>query len=536
MNIKQRLMGVAAIGIILFLVIGSVGVVSLDQMDDSATDMRIKNSLLRNHLTADMMHDALSSDVMGALVAKETGDSDALNDAVIAQADHAETFRQMLEANQGMIKDARLKAALEQVLPTLDDYIRSAEQIIELASTDYHSGIAELPAFRAAYERLAVDMEKLTDLIETNVGTVQSEAHETAVWAEWFIIIAIFLGVLLMAGISWLMNSRITGALDRLVVSAEAAAKGDLSQEVIVEGKDEIAKAGKALESMRTNLAKMVHGITNAAEKLSSASQGLTETARKSQHSVAQQQAEISQVATAMHEMSATSQDVANSVSRTSEAAKEANTESNSGTEVVGAAISEIENLAKQIEETAAVINRLNEDSAEISQILDTITGLAEQTNLLALNAAIEAARAGEHGRGFAVVADEVRTLAGRTQQSTEQINQTIEKLQGGSKSAVSAMEKGRSQTNTVVERARQAGNSLQAIVRSVAEINDMSAQIASAAEEQSSVSEGISHSLEDIDRKSQEATQGIEETSSSASEISSIAGELSQAVARFRL
>jgi methyl-accepting chemotaxis protein len=526
----------AGIGIILFLVIGGVGYIGIEKLDASAADMRLKNSVLRNHLTADMMHDALSSDVMGALVAKNTGDDSALADAMAARAEHADTFRQMLAANREIIRDPRLTRALEQVLPTLEAYISSAERIVDLASSDYQSAVAELPAFRAAYDRLAVDMEKLTDLIEDSVGAVQAAARDMASQTGWFIAIAILMGVLLMAGCSRLVNTRITRALDRLVVSAEAVAKGDLTREVNIEGKDEVARAASGLESMRANLAKMVNAVSGAAQRLDSASREMTGSAGKSQQSVAQQQAEISQVATAMHEMTATAQDVANSVSRTSEAVVEANRESNSGMEIVGAAITEIEHLAKQIEETAAVINRLDTDSAEISQILDTITGVAEQTNLLALNAAIEAARAGEHGRGFAVVADEVRTLAGRTQKSTEQIKQTIEKLQGGSKSAVGAMEKGRSQANTVVERAREAGNSLQAIVRSVAEINDMSAQIASAAEEQSSVSEGISQSLEDIDRKSQEATQGITATSSSASEIEGIAGELSQAVARFRL
>ncbi len=236
-----------------------------------------------------------------------------------------------------------------------------------------------------------------------------------------------------------------------------------------------------------------------------------------------------------MHEMTASAQEVSNNINQAAAAANQAKQTGDAGTEVVEAAISEMQRLAGQIEETAAVILRLNDDSGEISDILSVITGVAEQTNLLALNAAIEAARAGEQGRGFAVVADEVRTLAGRTQASTQQIQETTEKLQGGSQSAVEAIEKSQKQATVAVERARKAGESLRSIALSVTDINDMNTQIASASEEQSSVSESISHSLEDIDSKTQQTTKGVEKTSSAALDVATIAGELQTAVAQFQ-
>ncbi|PSJ47660.1 hypothetical protein C7H85_02180 [Zobellella endophytica] len=205
---------------------------------------------------------------------------------------------------------------------------------------------------------------------------------------------------------------------------------------------------------MRGNLLEMVSSISAAAERLATASSALLEVSGETGHSVRRQQSEITQVATAMHEMAATAQHVADNIGRTSSAAASASRESASGTGIVAAAVTGIQQLAGQVEETAGLIHRLDQDSAEISQILDVITGIAEQINLLALNAAIEAARAGEQGRGFAVAADEVRTLTGRTQQATEQIKGTIGKLQQGSRSAVEAMEKSRQQATHVVEQA----------------------------------------------------------------------------------
>ncbi|HKK55772.1 methyl-accepting chemotaxis protein [Marinobacter sp.] len=536
MTIKQRLMGMAGVGILLFLIIGGVGLFGLNLLDDSATDMRSKSQILANHLTADMMHDALSSDVMGALVARGTGDEQTLSLAKQAELEHSAVFREMLAANRTLITDEKTLEALEQVLPTLESYIASAERIIDLASANYQQAISALPAFRAAYNRLAEDMEQLTGLIDEGASEVHARAGEVAVLSKWLIAISIAVGVLLMLVISWLVNTRITKSLDALVAGLEAAATGDLSHPIKVAGKDEIARAASALETMRSNLSSMVDDITRSAGSLSEASVSLTETAGQTRDGVSRQQAEISRVAAAMHEMSATAQHVADNVTHTSTAAGEANREGTTGADVVGTTIDEIQRLAAQIEDSAATVDRLNEDSGEISHILDTITGVAEQTNLLALNAAIEAARAGEQGRGFAVVADEVRTLAGRTQESTEQIKKTIEKLQGGSSSAVNAMEKSRDQAGRAVEQARKAGHSLQSIVRSVAEINDMSAQIANAAEQQSSVAEDITRSLEDIDRRSQEASKEIAATSSAAADISRIADGLSRAVGRFRL
>jgi methyl-accepting chemotaxis protein len=247
------------------------------------------------------------------------------------------------------------------------------------------------------------------------------------------------------------------------------------------------------------------------------------------------QQGEIAQVATAMHEMHAAANEVAQSSSQAAEAASHANNEASVGHEVARQTIAAIERLAGSVENATGVIESLARDSEEIGSVLDVIRSIAEQTNLLALNAAIEAARAGEAGRGFAVVADEVRNLASRTQQSTEEINEMIARLQGGAAQAVEAMEEGRNQARSGVEQTLKTTECLESIVQAIGVINDMGAQIASAAEEQSAVSEEVSRSITAINDLTAETTDGALQTTRASQEVAHLATELQSLVGRFR-
>ena len=575
MSVKHKLIGMASLAVLLLLVVGGFGFTGIAQLNQSASQLQLQSQILGNHLTADMMHDALSSDVLAAVVASSSGDQSALETAQADQREHAQTFREMLAANESLITDPATANALRTVLPVLNSYINSTDRIVSLAESDMSQRLStpntptepvlltdetladgnvapaavtpivetqpsqalnELDDFRDAYAQLADQMGSLTELIERNASAVQAEAGETAVASNLMMGAALGVGVLLMVTLAWLISRSIVGPLNELLANAEIAATGNLGTSLTINGSQEIANSARALETMRLNLSTMVAAIGDSAKQLSSASDDMTSATSKSRGSVDHQQAAISQVAAAMHEMTATSQEVADNIKRIADAAVAANQESTSGTEVVRGTISDVRDLAAQIEQSAAVINQLNEDSEDISGVLSTITGIAEQTNLLALNAAIEAARAGEQGRGFAVVADEVRTLASRTQQSIGQIQATIEKLQGGSQSAVKAMESSRNKSGKVMEQARRAGASLEAIVRGVSEIKDMSVQIADAAAQQSTVSEDISRSLEQIDGQSHITTEGLGRTSQSAVAVADIASELTKAVSKFRL
>jgi len=248
------------------------------------------------------------------------------------------------------------------------------------------------------------------------------------------------------------------------------------------------------------------------------------------------QQTETDLVATAINEMSATVQEVATNASDAETAAQNAKTESLNGTKVVMDTIDSINTLANEVEHSAEVIHKLEEDAGQISDIVNVIRGIAEQTNLLALNAAIEAARAGEQGRGFAVVADEVRTLASRTQESTTQIQEMIEKLQAGTRKAVTAMNANREKAQETVEHASKTSDSLLAISSAVQIINDMNTQIATAAEEQTAVAEEINKSIINISQVAEESTAGSELTLASSNDLTNLAGELVELVLKFRV
>jgi aerotaxis receptor len=254
----------------------------------------------------------------------------------------------------------------------------------------------------------------------------------------------------------------------------------------------------------------------------------------QSSDGIRQQQSETDQVATAITEMAASVQEVARNAQNTADAADKADAEARAGRQVVADTGTAIGRLAAEVEKASGVIQQLETRSSEITSVLDVIRGIAEQTNLLALNAAIEAARAGEQGRGFAVVADEVRTLASRTQQSTQEIQSMIEKLQDGARSAVKVMTLSREQADSSVEQARHAAASLENITRSVSVITDMSAQIATAVEEQSAVGEEINRNVVSIRHISDANADTGAQSEQAAQNVAQLALSLQQLATQF--
>ncbi|HEB54721.1 MAG TPA: methyl-accepting chemotaxis protein [Gammaproteobacteria bacterium] len=335
----------------------------------------------------------------------------------------------------------------------------------------------------------------------------------------------------------YFLSKGITGPIKRTVDAMNdiADGEGDLTMRLDENGRDEIAMLAKAFNKFSEKVRKTVSQVAGSTIQLASAAEELDTITRKTTEGVMQQQSETEQVATAMNEMTATVQEVARHASEAVTLAQSANEESVSGKNIVSETTSVINKLAAEIERSASVINELESDSENIGSVLDVIKGIAEQTNLLALNAAIEAARAGDQGRGFAVVADEVRTLASRTQQSTEEIQNMIERLQRNSRQAVEVMQASKDCAGTSVEKADAASVSLMTITESVTKISDMNVQIATAAEEQSSVSEEINRNISNINEVVRQTAEGTGEISEASSELAQLSHDLQQLISQFK-
>ena len=324
--------------------------------------------------------------------------------------------------------------------------------------------------------------------------------------------------------------------LDIAVENLERIATGDLTVDIDVDGSDEIGKLKMAMSSTTKQLRNMINQITQITSTLSDSATLMYDNTEKTTQSVSRQKSGLEQVATAMNEMTSTVQEVSNHATQAAESANNADSESQTGNTVVRTTVNSINELAADLENATTVINTLKDDTESISAILDVIRGIAEQTNLLALNAAIEAARAGEQGRGFAVVADEVRTLASRTQQSTEEINNMIGRLQQGAGMAVKVMGESYERAQSTVEQAAKAGSSLDGITSAVANISDMNLQIAHAAKEQSAVAEEINKNIIEINSIAEETTADSQHVAQTSSELNGLANELIELVGQFKV
>ncbi len=326
------------------------------------------------------------------------------------------------------------------------------------------------------------------------------------------------------------------GPIKRIMASMEHYARGDLSEIITPNGLKDTRSLGESLRTLTEAFRNQINELQSNATKLSSSASELSMITTETNQAIQQQQQETEQVATAITEMAATVSEVATHAEDAAAAAQSADKATNEGKQVVNDTIARIDIMAKEIETTTTVIQRLKEESENIGSVMDVIQGIAEQTNLLALNAAIEAARAGEQGRGFAVVADEVRVLASRTQESTEEIQSMIDKIQQGSIDAMQAMEDSMAGTQETVKQAASAGESLQLIADAVANIMQMNIQIASAAEEQSAVAEDINKNIESINQVAQVTSNGATQTAKSSDALASLADSLQALVAKFKL
>ncbi|SDH06303.1 methyl-accepting chemotaxis protein [Pseudomonas flavescens] len=411
---------------------------------------------------------------------------------------------------------------------------------MEQALDGYRAAVA---SFKTATENIAVARKELTEegyeivRISKALTAIQMERRDAeSASAQTLQAVATLLALLVGILAAWLITRQITRPLHDTLVAVERIAGGDLSQTLQVSRRDEIGVLQQGIQRMGTTLRELIGGIRDGVTQIASAAEELSAVTEQTSAGVNSQKVETDQVATAMHEMSATVQEVARNAADASRAASDADREASQGDRVVAEAIAQIERLAAEVTRSTEAMGHLQEESNKIGSVMDVIKAVAEQTNLLALNAAIEAARAGEAGRGFAVVADEVRGLAQRTQKSTEEIEGLVAGLQQGTQQVASIMQSSRELTDSTVELTRKAGGSLESITRTVSNIQSMNQQIAAAAEQQSAVAEEISRSVINVRDISEQTAAASEETAASSVELARLGGQLQTMVSHFRV
>ncbi len=324
---------------------------------------------------------------------------------------------------------------------------------------------------------------------------------------------------------------RITGSLEEI-----AGGGGDLTQRLAVQGRDEVGQLSAAFNRSMEVFHDLISRVVASVERIHGAAERVSQVTDQTNQRIEHQREQIEQVATAMNEMTATANDVARNAQHAADATRSGEEAAGQGRQVVRATVEGIEQLAVDVRRAAEAIRKLVEDSERIGTVIDLIREITEQTNLLSLNAAIEAARAGDQGRGFAVVADEVRKLATRTHESTEQIQEMIGQLQQETSGAESAMEQGYAQAQRTVEQASEADQALGEIERTVERINQVNTEIASAAEEQSQVANEINMSITSINDISSETARASQETKEAGDELEDLAREMKRLVAQFKV
>ncbi|TMP73665.1 methyl-accepting chemotaxis protein [Pseudoalteromonas sp. S1608] len=536
-SIKAKLLASFSLIIIMLIVTAGIGIYNLSKMNDQMSKI-INVSAEKVKLAARVNQ--------GALAVSRAEKNIILADSKAAMDEYADFIAQtrdeMLERRatlRNLVNDNG-KRLLDEFAATWDEYIEVNLQIRDLARADLNDKAIVLSKNegRRLNDLAISQMANLVNAIEQDMANDELEAQARHSSAYSLMLVITLTGLIAGIVIAIFISSRITGALNRLSrrMNDIADGEGDLTVTVDDSSKDETGDVARAFNKFVAKIRTTITSVASETTQVASTSEELSIVSNTTSAAVKKLHDETQQVATAMTQMNATIQDVANSAENAASSASDSNNNAKAGESMVNETVHAVDNLTKEINQSASAIEKLQADSENISTILDVIKGVSEQTNLLALNAAIEAARAGEQGRGFAVVADEVRTLAQRTKESATNIEQMIDKFQSGILTAIEVMTKSQQQTDLVVEKVSKTGETLRTINDYSSAINDMNAQIASAAEQQAVVADEISRNVVNIKQVTEQSSAATEQTSTASNEMAILGNNLLKLVQQFKV
>ena len=522
-----------------------------DNADDASTYLLDFSDLREVQSNANLRRASeLGGELETRLLTLITVTSDYMKTQTLVRADTlgnevkfaVDAIREQLDAMLSAANGQDSSGTLEEVESLVNDAIDAvtgSDGVVQLHvshielrnQTERALGKSEEMAANAVSE-----LEQLLNLTNAKVKTLEEQVTSNVSFGTTLVVVIVLASLIIAFFTGYKTVNAITIPLKKVNDLLNIASSGDLTHNLDDSSQDEFGQLAKNCNKLILSLKELIRGINVRAEQLAAASEQTSAVTTQTTKSIQDQKAQIALVATATTEMHSTSQMVSQNAEDTLLEIRNADQESNKVRDISLENKATIEVLARDVEDAAQVIHKLHQDSASIGSILDVIRGIADQTNLLALNAAIEAARAGEQGRGFAVVADEVRTLASRTQESTQEINAMIEVLQEGAEKAVSVMDQGKQQTARCVEQTELATQALDIISEAVKRAHDVSSQIEQSAREQNLVSQDISEKLETIVGIAEETTVGAQQTSESSEEVARLAEELQSSIRQFKV
>ena len=447
-------------------------------------------------------------------------------------------IRDAQKVYEQLIDGPEERAAYDKYVQLLAQYRQLEERMKTFSRNNQVDDLRKLlnTELLANSEEVNAALAKLLEINTLQIDKTDRNAGDQYSMSFNLVITLLVIATGLTVLFAWLLTNSITKPIANALSAAEEIAEGNLTRPITVDGEDEAGRLLLAMSKMQDKLRDTLQRISGSATQLASAAEELNSVTDESARGLTQQNNEIEQAATAVNEMTSAVEEVARNAVSTSEASKNATTSAGGGRDLVQETVSAIERMSADVQSTATLIGDLANESRDIGKVLDVIRGLADQTNLLALNAAIEAARAGEAGRGFAVVADEVRALAHRTQQSTSEIERMIGSIQSGTEHAVDSMRNSTERAESTLNIARGAGLSLDTINSAIVEINERNLVIASAAEEQAQVAREVDRNLVNIRDLSVQSATGANQTSAASNELSRLALDLNNMVGRFSL
>ncbi|MFP6848092.1 MAG: methyl-accepting chemotaxis protein [Pseudomonas sp.] len=534
MNIRQKMIACGAISVLAAALLGSIGFWGQTRLASALSENQLSISALRNHLEGDMMHDALRADVLAAFYINPA-DSAAVEQLRNDLREHSEWFTRTLNDNAKLPLNEAIRQAISQSQPALKAYIQQADGIVSLALKDPQAARQQMAAFDTSFADLEEKNEALSGLIEAHTAQTRSDSEAAVTQAAWLLIGGIFLVCCVLCLLTTQLMKAVLRPLEAVISVARAIAQGNLRNTITVDSKDEAGQLQQALADMQGNLRKMIDGIRKEGEELQQTAHTLNGASQSIVHSTSEESQSAASMACAMEQMIQNIGQIAGHARNAQEISSHSEELASSGGQVIMGVVDGMSRIAEAVNESSATITALGESSEEIHSIIQVIKSIAEQTNLLALNAAIEAARAGEAGRGFAVVADEVRNLAARTAQSTQEITGMIERIRSSTVQAVSSMQTGVTRVNDGVSLARQAGESINEIRGGAHRAAEVVEEISQTIGEQSRASTEVAERVEHIAQMSQQNSRTVHELADAAKSLDRVARSMQNAVLQFQ-